>query len=102
MEHKDRQPKADARVWECCLLVLALLALAGAASSAAEESGAGGAPVLVTPGWTHAPTSAPAGAAAILAVSDSRSLDTPSHPGPGRTARRAECARPRLGAARAG
>jgi hypothetical protein len=63
MEHKDRQPKADARVWECCLLVLALLALAGAVRSAAQEGGAGGGPVRVTPGWTHASRSAPGGAA---------------------------------------
>jgi hypothetical protein len=53
MEHKDRRPKADARVWECCLLVLALLAPAGAASSAAQEGGAASAPVVVTPAWTR-------------------------------------------------
>lgn len=63
MAHKDRPPKADAQVWECCLRVLALLALAGAASSAAQEAGPGGAPVLATPMWTHGPTPAPAGAA---------------------------------------
>jgi hypothetical protein len=63
MAHTDRQPKADARVCERCLVVLAWLALTGADSSAAQKGGAAGAPVLATPVWTPAPPSAPAGAA---------------------------------------
>lgn len=65
MVREDRQPKADVLVRNCWLMALVLLKLAGAASSAAQEGGAGGAPVLVPSGWTHAPApSAPAGLAA--------------------------------------
>lgn len=66
MVHEDRQPKVDALVRNCWLVALALLAVAGAPSSAAQEGGAGGAPVLVPPGWTHAP---PPRAPARLAAS---------------------------------
>ena len=65
MVHEDRQPRADALVRNRWLMALALLALASAGSSAAQEGGAGGAPVLVPPGWTHPPApTAPARLAA--------------------------------------
>ena len=65
MVHVDRRRKADARVWNCWLLALLLLAVPGAGSSAAQAGGAAGAPVLVTPEWTHAPASStPAASAA--------------------------------------